>query len=221
MNSGKPWVLLVASEDRVAQELLGQLRARGVESHVAVAESLARARACLRSENSRGPTAIVLDESAVGRAPLSAAACELARVAPIIVLVGEERSAEIAGLGGLVSAGHADIVPRKGNFIARAVARLERLLEGASSVLKEIPDFESVDLAGAPEDFGEILRHEVNNPLTGILGNAELLLARRESLPAGAVQRLEIIAELAVRLRETIRRLSSAWAARHDQARSA
>jgi len=26
------------------------------------------------------------------------------------------------------------------------------------------------------EDFGEVLRHELNNPLTGILGNAELLL---------------------------------------------
>jgi signal transduction histidine kinase len=63
---------------------------------------------------------------------------------------------------------------------------------------------------GAPEGFGEILRHEVNNPLTGILGNAELLLARRDSLPPAAVQRLETIAELAIRLRETIRRLSEA-----------
>ncbi len=25
-------------------------------------------------------------------------------------------------------------------------------------------------------DFGEVLRHELNNPLTGILGNAEMLL---------------------------------------------
>ena len=35
-------------------------------------------------------------------------------------------------------------------------------------------------------DFGEILRHEVNNPLTGILGNTELLLARRDRLPPAA-----------------------------------
>lgn len=27
------------------------------------------------------------------------------------------------------------------------------------------------------EAFGEVLRHELNNPLTGILGNAELRLA--------------------------------------------
>ena len=58
-------------------------------------------------------------------------------------------------------------------------------------------------------DFGETLRHEVNNPLTGILGNAELLLAKREQLDSRDVERLETIAELAVRLRDTVRRLSS------------
>jgi len=63
-------------------------------------------------------------------------------------------------------------------------------------------------------DFGEILRHEVNNPLTGILGNAEMLLARRD-LPASAIERLETIAHLAVRLRETVRRLSGAAELRH------
>lgn len=71
--------------------------------------------------------------------------------------------------------------------------------------------------------FGEILRHELNHPLTGILGNAELLLAevRRKNdgwLPNGGQQRLETIAELAVRLRETVRRLSEDWEARHHAA---
>jgi signal transduction histidine kinase len=70
------------------------------------------------------------------------------------------------------------------------------------------------------EDFGEVLRHELNNPLTGILGNAELLLSeiRRKDdgrLPAGGLQRLETIAALAVRLRETIRRLSQEWEVRN------
>jgi signal transduction histidine kinase len=67
--------------------------------------------------------------------------------------------------------------------------------------------------------FGEVLRHEMNNPLTGILGNAELLLAevRRKNdgrLPHGGQQRLETIAALAVRLRETIHRLSQECEAR-------
>ena len=68
------------------------------------------------------------------------------------------------------------------------------------------------------KDFGEVLRHELNNPLTGILGNAELLLVelRRHNLelPAQAEARLETIAALAVRMRETVRRLSEEWQTR-------
>jgi len=65
-----------------------------------------------------------------------------------------------------------------------------------------------------------VLRHELNNPLTGILGNAELLLAeihRKNDgrIPSGGEQRLETIASLAVRLRETVRRLSQEWEERH------
>jgi signal transduction histidine kinase len=66
--------------------------------------------------------------------------------------------------------------------------------------------------------FGELLRHEVNNPLTGILENAELLLNRPEGLSSQNIARLETIAELAVRLRETIRRLSDCWEAQHGSA---
>ena len=66
-------------------------------------------------------------------------------------------------------------------------------------------------------DFGAVLRHELNNPLTGILGNAELLLVelrhKNVELPEQAQSRLETIAELAVRMRETVRRLSEEWQA--------
>src|SRR6202047_5036163 len=76
------------------------------------------------------------------------------------------------------------------------------------------------------KDFAEVLRHELNNPLTGILGNAELLLAeisRKNDgrLPHGGRQRVETIAALAVRLRETVRQLSHQWEARRDLIRSA
>ncbi len=64
-------------------------------------------------------------------------------------------------------------------------------------------------------DFGEVLRHELNNPLTGILGNAELLLVELQRqqvvLPEQARARLETIASLAVRMRETVRQLSDNW----------
>ncbi len=81
---------------------------------------------------------------------------------------------------------------------------------------KSVRDKKS-ESAQTDRDFGELLRHEVNNPLTGILGNAELLLARRDRLPPRDVERLETIAELAVRLRETVRRLSSTLQDRHTE----
>jgi signal transduction histidine kinase len=69
--------------------------------------------------------------------------------------------------------------------------------------------------------FSHVLRHELNNPLTGILGNAELLLAevkrKNLELPAAAVRRLEIIVALAVRMRETVRRLGDEWSAREEE----
>lgn len=70
------------------------------------------------------------------------------------------------------------------------------------------------------------MRHELNNPLTGILGNAELLLVeirrqRSAQFSEGSLKRLETIAALAVRMRETVRRLSQACEARSEQARSA
>ncbi len=64
-------------------------------------------------------------------------------------------------------------------------------------------------------DFGAVLRHELNNPLTGILGNAELLLVElrrsRIEIPVQSRTRLETIAALAVRMRETVRRLGEEW----------
>jgi hypothetical protein len=50
---------------------------------------------------------------------------------------------------------------------------------------------------------------------------AELLLAHRENLPAAAAQRLETVVDLAIRLRETVRRLSQMWESHHPAARSA
>ncbi len=71
------------------------------------------------------------------------------------------------------------------------------------------------------QEFAAVLRHELNNPLTGILGNAELLLVelRRKNLelPAQAQLRLETIASLAVRMRETVRRLTEEWEERAAQ----
>jgi signal transduction histidine kinase len=49
------------------------------------------------------------------------------------------------------------------------------------------------------------VRHEINNPLTGVLGQAQLLL--REELSERARKRAETIEELAIRLRDIVAQL--------------
>ena len=51
----------------------------------------------------------------------------------------------------------------------------------------------------------------VSSSEEGILGNAELLLAHSDRLPAAETQRIRTVVELAGRLRETLRRVSNAW----------
>lgn len=126
------------------------------------------------------------------------------------------------GLQDLIAAGEADYVPRSEGCIAIAAGLLERRLaqakphDGRDSHLPE--EWE--------KDFAEVLRHELNNPLTGILGNPEMLMAeisRRNDgqLPSGGLQRVETIAALAMRMRETVRQLSQEWEARSEAVRSA
>jgi len=49
------------------------------------------------------------------------------------------------------------------------------------------------------------VRHEINNPLTGVLGQAQLLL--REDLNERARKRAQTIEELAIRLRDIVGQL--------------
>ncbi len=54
------------------------------------------------------------------------------------------------------------------------------------------------------------VRHEINNPLTGVLGQAQLL--QRESLSASMRRRVEIIEQLAVRIKDTVAMLNDVQA---------
>src|SRR3954469_3100019 len=49
------------------------------------------------------------------------------------------------------------------------------------------------------------VRHEINNPLTGVLGQAQLLL--REELSPGARKRVQTIEQLAGRIRDIVAKL--------------
>jgi signal transduction histidine kinase len=160
--------------------------------------------------------AVVARETATMNILIVSVVSALAVSAPVVMVggVGHERA-----LTALIAAGVADFVTRSGGCLPLALDFVEQRLREA----RELPSggLQAVLSEDAnTEALGEVLRHELNNPLTGILGNAELLLAdvRRKNdgqLPSGGQQRLETIAALAVRLRETVRRLSQDWEARH------
>lgn len=58
---------------------------------------------------------------------------------------------------------------------------------------------------GEVSDLVTRVRHEINNPLAGVLGQAQLLL--REELSDRARKRAETIEELAIRLRDVVGQL--------------
>jgi len=217
MNPSRRAVLLISSDVVLAQQILDELLRRGMKVHMAIAATVAQARAHLRRVS---PRAVVLDPSCAGSWPLEPVVRELARTAPVILLGDLRHAAELDRLQDLLVSTKLEIVRRGEKAESELAAVIEQRLHLPLDPAGGAPEC-SLDLEDAPDGFGEILRHEVNNPLTGILGNAELLLARRDSLSPMAIRRLETIAELAVRLRETVRRLSNAWEARDHHVRSA
>ncbi|HKY27773.1 MAG TPA: histidine kinase dimerization/phospho-acceptor domain-containing protein [Pyrinomonadaceae bacterium] len=67
---------------------------------------------------------------------------------------------------------------------------------------------EASDLEAQLDAMAELVarvRHEINNPLTGVLGQAQLLL--REDLSDKARKRVETIESLAIRLRDIVGQL--------------
>ncbi len=208
-------IFIVSADSAVTQGCIRELAASGGRYQIRMASSVEQAR---REFQHATPSVVFLDESAVdssdGVEPLESAVAVLTEVAPVVVVAAPEKQ---AGLAFLITSGAVDFVARTDRFLPIAAGLLDRRARMAERVAGMI-QFPHDEMAG---DFGEILRHEVNNPLTGILGNTELLLARRDRLPPAAVERLETIAELAVRLRETVRRLSNAWDEHHETARPA
>ena len=173
------------------------------------------------------PTVILLEETSatpesearVGKMRrLNSVVSALAVHAPVVVIGALDQQSEVASL---VAAGAADFVERAGGCLPVALEMVERRLRQAQRLAEVGGDTRAGSGILNGEGFGELLRHEMNNPLTGILGNAELLLAevRRKNdgrLPQGGQLRLETIAALAVRLRETVRRLSQEWDLRRN-----
>ncbi len=73
-------------------------------------------------------------------------------------------------------------------------------------------DFEKLvksERAAAITETAVTINHEVNNPLTAILGNTQLMLMSRDKLPADIVSKLETIERSAIKIRETTAKLMS------------
>ncbi|MFZ0523269.1 MAG: histidine kinase dimerization/phospho-acceptor domain-containing protein [Candidatus Acidiferrales bacterium] len=159
------------------------------------------------------PRVILLDDDLVHGAPLMELVRQLTESASVVLLAAPERQAEVIRL---VADGDVEFVARVEGFIPLATGLVERRLRWAARSETAL----GAPGAGMPEDVAEIFRHDINNPLTGILGNAELLLSHGAHLPAMDMQRLQTVVDLAVRLRETIRRVSDAWDHRAQSARA-
>jgi len=212
MNSTSRTIVIISGNAATAQQCIEELAAYGGCNRTPIVASVEQA---VKMIGRSIPAAVFLDESATdivgGEETLESAVASLTEYAPVVLAASPEKQ---SGMAFLIISGAVDFVARAGNYLPIVAGMLDRRLRLADRATGTI-QFPKDALSG---DFGEILRHEVNNPLTGILGNTELLLARRDHLPPAAVERLETIAELAVRLRETVRHLSKAWDENHEHA---
>jgi signal transduction histidine kinase len=224
MQTQEQTILLVSDDAAFCATARKELERRQSSRRVAAVSTVDAARDVIVHA---APTLILLEESAI--VPESRDAVELrspgqrmesiisalAEYAPVIVVASAIHEHDLSAL---VAAGLADFVMRSASCLSVAIDLVEERLRQSADEPIGMPLL--LRDATNQEAFGETLRHELNNPLTGILGNAELLLAevRRKNdgqLPNGGQQRLETIAALAVRLRETVRRLSQDWENRH------
>lgn len=227
MHSSEPTVLLISPDAALYSAVRSVLQRREPPCHVAAVANFAAAR---RTVADFSPDVILLEESSLPAlpedagprpSPLEDVVAALAGFAPVVVLGGRRAP---AGLSALIAAGAADFIEDAQAHLPAAAACVEKRLQTQRRFTSELAETgrDGTTDSFYPDTFGEVLRHELNNPLTGILGNAELVLAearRKTSAPISEsnLKRLETIAALAVRMRETVRRLSQACEARADQ----
>lgn len=222
MRSDAPQTMLVVSNDALlCAAARRELESRRLDVRVSAVNSVETA---LQIIEETAPGVVLLAEESglqSGGHPmqLDSAVNALAVYAPVVVMGRAERE---TGLKALIAAGVADYVPRSEGCMTDALDLLEHRLACRQRIAESVPAKAAVEEWS--KDFAEVLRHELNNPLTGILGNAELLLAeivrkKDGKLPYGGLERVETIAALAMRMRETVRQLSQEWETRNDPVR--
>jgi signal transduction histidine kinase len=192
------FVLLASIDSTLPPKLIEGIRRLPTAPEIRAAVTLRQLGALLEFYP---PQVIVVDETLVdGSEDLVQ---KLTAVAPVILLARPERFGNAARI--LVRE-DIECIAQAGEYVSLLAALVERHVRWVRHPAGAEP---AATWAEMPAEFAEVLRHEINNPLTGILGNAEMALAHRERLPDAAAKRFEIVVDLAVRLRETIRRLSA------------
>ena len=226
-HSRREEFVMVCGEREFQDEVQGEWGQRQDPARLECVNGWQSARKLLEA---RIPAVILIEQrtvepdSNVGREKtpaLNAVVTLFAGYAPTVVVGSAEQQ---AGLQALLAGGTVDFVTRAAGCLPVAIGLVERRLRrlGGWRSARKPRSLETEYHLGDSEarDFGEILRHELNNPLTGILGNAELLLVelrrKKVPLPPQTEHRLETIATLAVRMRETVRRLSDEWEAQSE-----
>jgi len=224
LSAGHGELVLLCGRGDFCSEARRELQRRRKDLRIEDADSIAGARRILGEQ---APAVILAEERVLveeggpwraRRHAIESALSLLAGSAPVVWIGPAEEGAQMTLA---VRSGAVDFVPRSAMCLPAAITMVERRLRSAVKLAHDggpRGDILSLgELRLDDLDFGEVLRHELNNPLTGILGNAELLLLEvrrgKLDLPPQTLRRLQIITELAVRMRETVRHLSDRWEA--------
>jgi His Kinase A (phospho-acceptor) domain len=204
-------ITLGASDPELPTRLRAELWRIGNLAQMSVALNFPQ----LRAQIGRSPAQVaVVEDSLLDLSHMDQQITELTSAASIILVAHIQNLARIANF--MMNCSELECVVRTGGFMPLLAAFIER----RSRVVETEAKASDQMFANVPSNFPELFRHEINNPLTGILGNTEMVLAQRDRLPASAVLRLETVVDLAVRLREATRRLSQTWEAKSQVAHS-
>jgi signal transduction histidine kinase len=205
-------VIVCLAEDAIAAELAGAVVQSGRRCTFL---SCHRPDELVELLQRDSPSLVVIDDGILAASALEDLLLYLTESMPVAVMAAPERQVDFARW---VAQGDVEFVAKAGNFVPLAAGVIVRRLRWAERARSTL----GMEWGTMPPDFASILRHEINNPLTGILGNAEMLLAHyRDVLPLAGIQRLETVVDLAVRLRETTRRLGDAWEQQRTKVRTA
>ena len=198
--------VLFADDDAVARALLGAVLA-DLGHEIVVAEDGEKAWQLFQDEP---VPLVVLDINMPGLDGLTV--CRLIREheagrATFVIMVTARDGRD--DLRAVLAAGADDYVSKPSspeNLRARLEIAGQRVVQNAASRAAELELARSRWLAGIGETTIAI-EHEINNPLSALLGHAELLLMD-EGLRADQMDSLRIIQEQAARIADVVRRLA-------------